>query len=402
MEQALTINRLSRQNLKRKPVRTYALIMIVAILAFVLFGGNVLSLSLKNGLSSVKARLGADLIIVPLGCEAKQKAILLAGEPSYFYFDKEIVAKLQDIEGIASLSVQFYLTSLNASCCSIPVQIIGFDPTTDFSIRPWINEAVGGDIDKGALVIGSDILLEANEKIIFFDKEYPVAARLDKTGTGLDTSVFADLETIQELFLQAKSKGLNFLKGTDPASSISSVLIKTEDGYDVEQLVTNIRRAVDGIQIVKTQGLITGISKSLGSFINIFRIFAFTILGVTLLILSVIFSATANERKKEFATLRILGATGKRLAGMILLESLYISGIGGMIGIVLAAAVVFPFNVYIGDRLGLPYLMPSLLWILAVLAVTILVAAAAGPISSAYSVFKISRSQTYITLREGE
>lgn len=115
-----------------------------------------------------------------------------------------------------------------------------------------------------------------------------------------------------------------------------------------------------------------------------------------------VFSATANERKKEFATLRLLGATRKRLAAILLWESLYISGMGGVIGTGIAAAIVFPFNVYIADRIGLPYLMPSPIWIATLLTGSLITAVAVGPTASAYLAVKLCRPQTYLTFREGE
>jgi len=402
MTQALTSNRLSYLNLRRKPFRTFALILIVTVLSFVLFGGSVLSLSLKNGLSSVEARFGADLIVVPLGYEGEQESLLLSGEPSYFYFDKEIAENLNNVEGISRLSTQFYLTSLNAECCSQPVQIIGFDPKTDFSIQPWIQETIGGNLESGALLVGSDVLIENNNHIKFFDKEYPVAAKLDETGTGLDQSVFATMETIQDLFSHAKEKGLNFLEDTNPTSSISSILIKVSEGYSIDQVATNIRRSEDGIQIIRTQNMITNISESLGNFRSFLHVFSSEYLGGTLLVLTVIFSASANERKKEFATLRILGATRRKLAAILLREALYIGLIGGVIGIALAAILIFPFNVFISDSIGLPYVQPASGWILSIASGTMLLSLAIGPMASAHAAFKISRPDTYLTLREGE
>jgi len=402
MAQVLTLSRLSYLNLRRKPCRTYALIIVVAILSFILFGGTVLSLSMKNGIRSVEARFGADLIVVPLGYESKQKAILLTGEPSYFYLDREIVKQLERVEGISKLSTQYYLTSLNSSCCSIPVQIIGFEPVTDFTISPWIRESIGGNIEKGALIVGSDIELKNSNQLTLFNKEYPVASRLEKTGTGLDQSVFASIETIQDLLGQAKDMGLNFLEGTEPTKYISSVLIKVKEGFSIDQVASSIRKASSGIQIVRTQGMIAGISKSIGNFISFYQVLAITLFIITLLILSVVFTATANERKKELATLRILGATRKKLTCVLLWEAIYISAIGGITGIALAVVFVFPFNAYIANNIDLPYLMPSIYTILLILAATLFLTVATGPIASACLAVKISRSQTYLTLREGE
>ena len=84
----LTTTGLALKNLKKKPFRTAGLIIIVGFLSFVLFGGTILSINLKNGLDSTKSRFGADLMVVPIGVDSDVEGILIKGEPNYFYFDK--------------------------------------------------------------------------------------------------------------------------------------------------------------------------------------------------------------------------------------------------------------------------------------------------------------------------
>ena len=62
---------LSVKNLKRKPGRTIALVLLTAFLALAVFGGSVVVLSLRNGLQSLEARLGADIILVPSEAQSK-------------------------------------------------------------------------------------------------------------------------------------------------------------------------------------------------------------------------------------------------------------------------------------------------------------------------------------------
>ena len=76
-------------NLRRRPSRSVALASLAAIAAFVLFASTILAAGMKNGLGSLKARLGADLLVVPVGYDKGLEGILLKGEPAYFYFDKE-------------------------------------------------------------------------------------------------------------------------------------------------------------------------------------------------------------------------------------------------------------------------------------------------------------------------
>ncbi len=399
---ALTISGLSLLNLKRKPRRTAGLAVISALLSFVLFAGSILSLSMKNGLESVKARFGADLMAVPPGYDEGVEGILLKGEPSYFYFDKSMENKIKKIDGVKNVSSQFFLTSTNQDCCEIPVQFIGFDPDTDFAVQPWISEVYDGAVKDGDLIIGGDITVKDGNRLKFFNKEYTVAARLEKTGTGLDQAVYANMNTLADLFNSAKSSGLSFTKNIDPENSISSVLIKIEDGYDADTVAHNIRAQIDGLQIIKTKSMVTGIADNLGSLVTFIYIFAVMFFLAALVTLATVFSVTANERKKEFAVLRTLGLSGKRLSSLVLSESLIISGGGGVIGIAISAVLVFSFNVYIGDKLNLPYLQPSAAAIIAVTLITLLISALIGPLASAYSAIKLNRREVYLTMREGE
>lgn len=395
-------HRLPFLNLVNRPFRSTALILLVTLIAFVLFGGSVLAVSLQRGLESVEARFGANLIAVPLGYDTGMESILLKGEPCYFYLDKSYQEKISQVEGVEHVSAQFYLTSTSADCCDVPVQLIGFDPTTDFSIQPWIRESYGGDLASGAVLAGSDLDLNGEKSLMFFGQEYPVAAQLDKTGTGLDCAVYTDIETLYGMMRAAQDKGFQFLAGTDPNSQISSVLIKIADGYDVDTVGRNIRSSVDGLQIVKTQSMISGIAESLNTFSGILYLLVGALLLIALFMLALVFSITANERKKEFAILRILGATRKCLSSLLLAEALLVSIVGGILGVLVAALAVFPFSVAISQQLGLPYLTPQGQVLLELLAASLLITFAAGPFAAAYSAWRISRADASVTLREGD
>ena len=130
----LGITAISIQNLISRRFRTICLCCLVAVLSFTVFSGFTLTYSLKNGLKSVEHRLGADLMIVPEGNKTNTKVALLRGEPGAFYFEKNTESIISGIEGVSKISSQFFLSSLSTGCCSFPIQLIGYDPKTDFVI----------------------------------------------------------------------------------------------------------------------------------------------------------------------------------------------------------------------------------------------------------------------------
>lgn len=387
-----------RNNLKR----SVWLIFLIGILSFVLFGGTILIQSLGNGLSNMKERLGADIMIVPVENEADFEAVLLKGEPSCFYFSKSLEEKVSGLEGITNCTSQFYLTSLDAECCDTRVQIIGFDPDKDFSVKPWISKVYSGQLQEGAVVIGNDIHLENSDRIKLFGTEYQVAAQLDATGTGLDQAVYGSLDTIRKMYEDALSKGQRFLDDADPDKSISTILIKTAEETDRARLIRNIRKELGGVKIIESQSMISGTAANMKQIALLLYVFAGLFLITSVGVLVIVFSIIAGERKKEFAILRTIGATRNKLARIILSESMIISALGGIFGIVAASLVVFPFQVYIGDKLGMPYLLPSAGIVFVIFVVVLIISFLIGPLTSASSAVRISRAETYVTMREGE
>ena len=71
----MNIKKLSLRNLVKKPLRTTALLFIVAFLVFSMFGGAVVVTSLQNGMNSLEARLGADVIVVPNSAKSKTNLV---------------------------------------------------------------------------------------------------------------------------------------------------------------------------------------------------------------------------------------------------------------------------------------------------------------------------------------
>ena len=309
-EKALSTHRLSLLNLQRKPFRTAALMTVVALLSFVLFGGTIMTMSMENGIDGLKSRLGADIVVVPEGYDKDLEGVMIQGEPTYFFMNKEVLDQVKSCEGVEIASAQFYLASINAECCGSSVPIIGFDPETDFTVQPWISEQYGKSLSYGELIVGDDIVMEEDGSVLFFDKHYKIASRLERTGTGVDVSCFTTMDTIETLYADAKAKGAYFMEGVTYENSISSVMVKIKEGYTLTQVVGQIRKATGGnVEIVQTQNMINSVGGSLGGILEYLYVIAIVFWVLAVVLLSVVFSVTANERKKEFALFRILGAT---------------------------------------------------------------------------------------------
>ncbi|MDR2142934.1 MAG: ABC transporter permease [Treponema sp.] len=393
---------LSRENLKARPVRTACLVAVVTVLAFTLFGGSILALNLRRGLSTMTKRFGADLMVVPEGASDRAQAALLFGKTGYFYFDGTIAGKIARTEGVICASPQFFLTSLSTECCDAEVQLIAYDPETDFVVQPWIAEKYGGAIQDGQVVTGSRISLDDDGSIKLFNHQYPVAAQLSRSAGGFDTSVFMTMNTMRLLIDRAHAEKYSFLADNYEDGVISTVLAKVDPSKIPTLVARDIRKQNEGVEVLVSQGIFSVLAAALSGLVSYIHIFSVVLWVLAVIVLSAIFSLSVHERKKEFAVLRILGATRKKLAGIVLGESALAGIAGGGAGILLASLVVFPFSTLISERLELPYLDASPFSIVLLVAGSLVLSALTGPLASLYAAFRISGAETYYTMREGE
>jgi putative ABC transport system permease protein len=404
-KRTLNTGLLSLQNLKAKPVRTACLGMVAAILSFTIFGGAILALNLRQGLAAMTRRFGADLMVVPSGSSEKAQSLLLRGSLNYFYFDAEIAGKVAGTDGIVLASPQFFLTSLAESCCDAMVQLIGYEPETDFVIQPWVAEKFNKTVEDGQVVAGSRITIRRDGTIRLLGHNYPVAARLSRSASGLDTSIFMTMNTMRSLMGRARSDGYDFLAEQEKEmkrGAVSVVLANAGPATSPAQLARTIDQENSDVDVIVSQRIFSSIASALGGLTVYIRLFSIVLWVLALIVLAAVFSGSMHERKKEFAVLRILGATRKKLAGIVVGESAIAGITGGAAGIVLASMVIFPFSTLISERLELPYLDAPLTRILPLAFGSLLLTVLTAPLASLYAALRISRAETYFTMRDGE
>ena len=393
---------LALKNLKRKPVRTAALILLAAFLSLSVFGGSVVVAGLRNGLKSYEARLGADIVAVPYEARTKGtfESILVQGIPGMFYMDEKYYDKIRTIEGVAQASPQFYLASTSAGCCSVPVQIIGFDPDSDFIVNPWIKESYSSELGEGDIIVGSELTVPKNGTLTFYDTPCRIVAKLGKTGTGLDTAVYTNMTTIRRMMENARALGFNYFADVDPEHAVSSVMIRVKDGYDVEEVTGDINVHVRHIEASAAMGMISSIADGLSRVSGIIALLIALVWVLSVVILIIAFAMISHERAKEFAILRVVGASRRMVSRLLLTESALVSVIGSVFGLAVAALVVFPFGRGISTALGLPYLMPGVGTVLFLGLGSLAVAILVGSLTAAVSAYRVSRNDAGLLLRE--
>ena len=390
-----SIGALAYKNIQNNKGRYFKQAAMVSVLTWTVLLGLIIIVSISSGLERLRDRMGADLMLVPLGYERSAEGILIKGEPKYFYFEQDIMTQLEnaDIEGIERLSSQFYLTSSNQGCCDIPVQFIGLDRDSDFTIKPWIKTLYVNEKDylnDGYIVVGSSIDVPEDGKIRFYDQYFTVAAKLDQTGSGLDNAVFLNRTTTKTLYEAALAKGFNFMDGCDPLKTVSSVFITVKEGTDPKKVSQQIRSNIDGVQVIATDGMIGSTQQGLEGFISLMYILIGILIVLSFVILSLSFKLQVTERKDDYKLMRTIGVTKGEIRKLVLSQAFILSIIGSILGLVLATVSIFPFYTAINAAVSIPFLIPSGIKLALLYLVTGLIGIIIGPLGALGSAIRIS------------
>lgn len=401
MEKEINSKYIALSNLKKKPFRTAAILAVIALSSALLLGSLILSASLRGGIFGIQSRLGADLMIIPEGAQQELEGILLYGNPNYFYMDKSIEELVRAVDGVEAASSQTYLASVSESCCDFPVQIIGFDPDTDFIVKNWAKSRLSKSPAEGEILFaGSNI--DVQKKIVrFYGQTHKVSAKLAKSGSGMDSAIYTDIATLKNIFLDARSKGFGFISGEDIDKKVSAIYVKLADGVRPDSAALRIQRALSqqsdapAIQIIQNEKMILNLMNKFSAILIFMNGLSALVLVITFATLAVVFSLMLNERLKEFAVLRVLGASHRTLVKIVLSEAGLVGCAGAVTGIFFSLLIILPFNVLISEKLALPFAMSSLPQLIVFSVLVFLITLAASILSSVFSAVRISKFEPY-------
>lgn len=398
----LTLLDIALQNLKKQSFRTGFMIFFIMLQSVTLLFSSILMSNMERGIQNTVERVGADLIVIPEGESGNLQQSLFMGKACTLYFDKEWIEKIALFEGVQRVSPQRYIETQQTSCCDLAVQLIAIDPASDFTIQPWIQQS--GDIEPTGeeIVVGANVQAFPGDTMKFYNLDFTVKARLEKTGMGYDNSVFMTMDTSNRLF--SSKNAIQYLDLDRHPDSISMINVDVKEGYNIEEVARKMRLAYKDspIDIYTANRLFGTILENVKKFSSYTAIINVLLFFSTSLALICIFEITIHERKKEFGILYTVGARKKQIASLITSEAMIISSIGCLIGIFLTAGVLTATKIPISMRFDIPYFeiweKDTYLSILRCLILSLLTGIAA----SVYSVWKISKEEPYALLKENE
>ncbi len=325
------------KNLKRNPFRTGVLILSIATLVSLLIFAAFFTTRVRSTVQKASDRLGADLLIVPVGARGFAEEFLLESKNKSFYMNRDLIDRVRQIDGIEAITEQTYLETISGICCDIArTQVVAFNQETDFIVRPWLQRSLGRPLKSGEAIAGFETnknlglqLLEVEKTL--FNKKFRIVGVLDKTGTGLDNALFMTEEDLDQIIAGGNSP---LKKG-----QISIIFAKIRKGLDPYHVGLDVEGKIIDVDVVARREMGGELLTKLGDINKIFLISSLMATVLTVLLVWAIFTAIANERTREIGIMRALGAKQSHIVRLFVLEVLTLGLLGSLIGMLLGTCI---------------------------------------------------------------
>ena len=375
---------LSYKNCRKNPCSTAILVFIITLMSFTLLVGILISDGLKNNFTRMQARMGAEIMAVPYEATTKQEfdKLILHGQPGNYYMPLQLSDKISKREGIEDFTTQLYFTSFRLDIFDFQVEFIGLDKKTDFVIEPWLTNKKMSDLEVQEVVVGYELRTLVGKKIKLFGTEVTIIDSLEQTEGYMDKSIYTDFSTIQYILSNMSPKDLELFGGLDPQKVTSSAFINVEESYLVEQVLDDINIKVRGVEATRKNDMITDTSYKLHQISSILNFMIGVIIVLILIILYMAFKIRFSERNREYAILRIIGATQKKLGEILIFEAIYITLVGTVIGLIAAYIFVCAMKKPIESYLNLTMFTSSVGTIIAIMLIVLLSMVSASGITA--------------------
>ena len=394
---------LALQNLGRRKARSLLLIAAVAIGSGVVFTGATLMRSIDDSMAVGFTRLGADMMVVPEGALTNITAALLTVEPTDLVLDADVLARAH-IASLGRIAPQKIVRVEHSGVGGHHdlVDLIGIDPARDFTIQPWLKDKLNRDLRAGDVILGAGRDAPLGSQLLIFGKPHLIYGKLGRTGVGThERGVFMSFATLEALAGSIPQHG-DARPAVLSLGKVTGFLVELAPGATALQARFAILSAVKGAKVVTGDSSLSGIRQGLAALLQGILALMVLMFASMAVMVSVLFSAIVTERRGELGLLKAIGARRAQLVGMMVVEAVIATGVGGVLGVALGVLVMRLYErslVYYLDNIGVPFVWLDLPQTVAYAAAAIVLASAIGALGALYPAWRASRRDAYELVR---
>ena len=144
--------------------------------------------------------------------------------------------------------------------------------------------------------------------------------------------------------------------------SLMMAQVASNDSASVERARLQIAEQVPGVTAISTETAIRQVEERLSYFRQLAFVLGAISLSMGFLLVSTILAMSVNERRGEIAVMRAIGVQRTSIIGMVMLESVSLSALGTVTGMLLGVFTARWLNTILGDFPGLPPSFDFFVW----------------------------------------
>jgi putative ABC transport system permease protein len=390
--------RFAFKNIIGNAFRSLAILIVAGLIAGLALIATVIVQGAQSSLHANLSRLGADILVLPWGTMTEKiEGIRLMSAPIEGWMPDATMEKVALVEGVAEVSPQLYLASLDDSPYNPypDTHLVAFDPATDFTLRPWLDQSQLGDLEDGGAIAGAYIALpNGDEDFNLYGERLNLVDRLAPTETSIDDTLFVSFKTAEHMI--ANSPGdLDIIPGT-----ISAIMVRLTLDSDPHEVSVRILEEVTGVTPLETPNFFQTERRQM---IGILRILLGSLTGIWVLcvvFIGLVFSFAVNERRLEIGALRAIGFPSRIIFKILLMEGATLAIAGGIAGVLITILIFAIFGEQVMRSTNLPLSFPSTVGLISFSLSGQTLAFISVTLAAFIPAWRISHEEVALTMRE--
>ncbi len=202
------------------------------------------------------------------------------------------------------------------------------------------------------------------------DKPFTVVGVLKPTGTQIDRALYISLEAMEAIHLDWQTGSAPTLENQIAKEiitadmvqpkTITSFFLRTKNRIETLKLQRTINDYKSEPLLAVIPGVVLSeLWQSLGSLEKILKAISFLVMLVGLMSMLIAIMTSLNERRREMAILRVLGASLVQILNLILLETFILTAIAVGLACLMKVALEWVFAPWLQTKYGLYLQRPS-------------------------------------------
>ncbi|MGB7571155.1 MAG: ABC transporter permease, partial [Methanothrix sp.] len=276
--------------------------------------------------------MGVHILAVPKGCPYEAASLIMHGGviPKYLSAsDLDNVTRIPDVELATPMLMHQFLKKDDKTGKTTPHIIYGIKMEDMLQLKPWwkVEGRYFQDNETRVMLVGKDLAEKENLTVgqmlpVGPAKEnFTIVGILERTGDQDDQFHFFPLEEAQRVF--------------GKEGKITTIAVKVRDINRISAVSEEMEKVPD-IQVVTMTQIMGTIMNLAGSAKSLLL----TVIAIALIISAFGIINTllmsVNERVREFGMMKAIGASGSDIGKMVLMETVFITISGGIIGTIAA------------------------------------------------------------------